>query len=135
MRERDQCAKLVADSPWRRGRFCESVMWRRAGGRGDRQRARRAGKPARFRRTSTAQVLGEQYVFARWAAGWDGGLRLTIPMTAFEQGLRAGREGAGWIREPEQQPVLHHSQNVHGGRKDSRSNWSGLLVLLLHFRI
>ena len=114
--------------------FCESVMWRRAGGRGDRQRTRRAGKPARFRRTSTAQVLGEQYVFARWAAGWDGGLRLTIPMTAFEQGLRAGREGAGWIREPKQ-PVLHHSQNVHGGRKDSRSNWSSLLVLLLHFRI
>lgn len=65
---------------------------------------RRAGKPARFRRTSTAQVLGEQYVFARWAAGWDGGLRLTISMTAFEQGLRAGREGAGWIREPEQRP-------------------------------
>lgn len=58
---------------------------------------RRAGKPARFRRTSTAQVLGEQYVFARWAAG---GLRLTMAMTAFQQGLRAGREGAGLIREP-----------------------------------
>ena len=50
-----------------------------------------------------------------------------MPMTAFEQGLRADREGAGRIREPEQQPVLHHSQNVFGGRKDSRSNWSGLL--------